>query len=678
MRLLVKLVLTTLLFMVWGCGTSPENFAVDSRVSTTNVAGPLFSFLTQGEAVLTGFLVTNAGLSVTSEAPVAGAGVGGAMVRAFDLAGDEVASVATAADGAFRLDDVPPGYLRLEIYLAASAQPDLIVEVTAIPGLVIPVGQQFPVNRDQALQQVLAQVPHGARVVGALQPLPPGTIFGPRRGELREGLPKSLIEEHQWFFFVDFEPGAMYAHEVEFVLVNAESGELQSFSEVEWYPHFNNIPFWSTPSELYFADGRPSPEVSQEPVLSGKVSISERVSPQMIANGEDVFVLIISGDEDDLRFLASRVDLEIAYAEAEMVKVVAFSSLKNFDTARAELESAFEIFQTRIQQKREAGRKPTFILHILSHGVPYKDNIARRTSSFASLAATETKKEPYKILGVIVDGIVIDTKDFALFPCESEVQAIDYIERVGDGEFLSSYFMGILPVEDRYCALGLKELGLGELGACKLRIVLDFCNSGLFARELKDCLFPDDEERPREDVKIIACAFGIGGIDNGGTTFTQKVFLEFASLDQGDLVGLWTPSNKPVVPAVKRPGGDGNLTQTLVTGHRIGCEPTVTIWPETLGVAVEGPILPPANFSLFNEISKPLMISVSASPPFSVVGQSEFTLPDSFIDPTFVQITALPPKFKTGTVTFEIRSMEGDLIEVVTRNVETVEGEYGG
>ncbi len=81
-------------------------------------------------------------------------------------------------------------------------------------------------------------------------PLKPGDRLeeGIPEGD-EENPPKVLTLEHDsWFFFADLEPGALWNHPTEFILVNRVSGEVTRHRRNS-YPKINDLALFSTPEE---------------------------------------------------------------------------------------------------------------------------------------------------------------------------------------------------------------------------------------------------------------------------------------------------------------------------------------------------------------------------------------------------------------------------------------------
>ncbi len=88
-------------------------------------------------------------------------------------------------------------------------------------------------------------------------PLSPGD-------QLAEGIPdeeeedptrRIILEEESWFFFADLDPGAMWNHPTQFILVSRASGKVTTYTRNS-YPMINNLALFVTSEEREVADVR--------------------------------------------------------------------------------------------------------------------------------------------------------------------------------------------------------------------------------------------------------------------------------------------------------------------------------------------------------------------------------------------------------------------------------------
>ena len=164
----------------------------------------------------------------------------------------------------------------------------------------------FEITREQAtdilLKNVIAPLSNKEKVVAlglqeslregdrlkAFDPSPQGTSAG-------------LINSPCWFFMVDHDPGSSWAHPVDYVLINCQSGVIERTIRRQWYPELNGQPFWNSlaskeqrtdqvwvGSEIY--EGLEEPEIlASEPE---EVSPLVRQSREAIVKMADEFLPI--------------------------------------------------------------------------------------------------------------------------------------------------------------------------------------------------------------------------------------------------------------------------------------------------------------------------------------------------------------------------------------------------
>ena len=109
----------------------------------------------------------------------------------------------------------------------------------------------FEITREQAteilLKNVIAPLPDKETLValGLQEPLEDGdrlTAFDPDP----EGTAARPIDFPCWFFMVDHDPGASWAHPVDYVLINSQTGAIDRIQRRLWYPELNGLPFWNS------------------------------------------------------------------------------------------------------------------------------------------------------------------------------------------------------------------------------------------------------------------------------------------------------------------------------------------------------------------------------------------------------------------------------------------------
>ncbi len=297
---------------VWGCGGGGGGGAI-SAPAEEEILKPD----PNAQAGLTGTVVGPAGasrrladdsaggirlLAPGEEMPEGYGPVAGAEVRVTGPDGTVLATGTTGDDGSFRFESVEGGACMLEIRENPDAdEPDLTVRVTLVRGAVIDVGFRPAVDRDRAAEAVLKKVPQEALVLCTQNPLPEGAhvfpVFGSTDTDTYPAEVHTVGAGGEWLCMSDETPGALWAHEVTYHFVNAETGGVSSSSHV-YPPAVNFVPLWLYEEDLVrwnyetapvgaLADGNPpeeltgwmSPDIVQ---LGGAAGASRRV-----ASGED-------------------------------------------------------------------------------------------------------------------------------------------------------------------------------------------------------------------------------------------------------------------------------------------------------------------------------------------------------------------------------------------------------
>jgi len=119
-----------------------------------------------------------------------------------------------------------------------------------------------PMTRDQSKEILIAEYinnsakvadPETVTAVGVFNLLAPGDTVNPAVGE--NGASPVMIEitSPTWFFMVDREPGAMFAHSVSYVFIDALTGAVTSQDE-QWFPVVNGTPWFSSPFWSFYGD----------------------------------------------------------------------------------------------------------------------------------------------------------------------------------------------------------------------------------------------------------------------------------------------------------------------------------------------------------------------------------------------------------------------------------------
>jgi hypothetical protein len=143
------------------------------------------------------------------------------------------------------------------VIVRASSQPNPGDAATAAVTLVS--AADFRLTREQAIEtvreMVIDKLPFraGAIALGAQQPLAAGDRIEPFLGPDGEPPAGQAVPGPCWFFMVDEEPFAYFAHPVRYVYVDCATGGLTESSET-FFPVLNGEIFWSSPDRITSPD----------------------------------------------------------------------------------------------------------------------------------------------------------------------------------------------------------------------------------------------------------------------------------------------------------------------------------------------------------------------------------------------------------------------------------------
>ena len=111
--------------------------------------------------------------------------------------------------------------------------------------------EEFEITREQAtdilLKNVITSLPNKESTIalGLHEPLEAGdrlSAFDPNP----DGTSARPIENACWFFMVDHDPVSNWAHPVDYVLVNCQTGAIDRKQRHLWYPELNGQAFWNS------------------------------------------------------------------------------------------------------------------------------------------------------------------------------------------------------------------------------------------------------------------------------------------------------------------------------------------------------------------------------------------------------------------------------------------------
>ena len=157
----------------------------------------------------------------------------------------------TDADGRFLLENIPAGQRVLTVEGGGLAAP-VAVPLTVVGDATVDVGLP-PVSREQALDRARAALaaagisdPSRPTILSPQQPLPAGVLVVPRldAARIEAGVAgANTLARASWFFFCDDAVGQPFAHEVQYVYVDCETGETTTETRTSW-PTFNAQHFY--------------------------------------------------------------------------------------------------------------------------------------------------------------------------------------------------------------------------------------------------------------------------------------------------------------------------------------------------------------------------------------------------------------------------------------------------
>ncbi len=498
--------LAVLLVLSGGCGGgSDEPAGAQSQGQATaglSNFGAARGFVVQVNPV---FIVSD-----LSEAPAGSSPVLGAELRAFDLQGSEIERVRTNGDGSFRFTKLPAGYVSIQARVDPnSANPDVTMEITAVPQTTITLGQTFAVNRAAANAIALQGINAGDRVLGSLQPLSAGTeirAFKNSNGE-SSAAESRILPADEWFYMIDQRPNSRFRHPVQYVFVDAATGAVTRTDEV-WFPVANGGMLWATDLQLFAYTGvdlailpavapgataTPSPEIvrnSPAPSFTTRALPESRLGRVLAQNNtttNSMFVVIFQGFRDtSMATDANRVktfftDRSVPESNIRTIRPGNSSAPQ----IKAQLLAAIGELNQLIVERLNEGKHSTFVLYVTSHG------------GNGGFDVETLKGENATDVGTLV-GIAAD------------------------------------------------DLQLGALKACRVRVVADFCDSQSFGLFTEFSLASSDIDRgvfvaTSNGIDSVAIPTSLGllpGLETGGR-FTSAV-LENLVINDADLDDITT------------------------------------------------------------------------------------------------------------------------------------------
>ncbi len=184
----------------------------------------------------------------------------GAQVRLTDREGNLQAETVTDDNGSFIFNGLTITHAVIEVRQAPnSSDPDYKTSLTLVREKSIAVGKSYSINRQTAATTAAGLASESALVACSQNPLPAKTLvfstFGNvNTGELNlEQAYQINDDDDEWFCLIDETMTSLWAHEVTYVFINAQTGEVTTRSE-HWLPSINFIQIWDYQHDLFAFD----------------------------------------------------------------------------------------------------------------------------------------------------------------------------------------------------------------------------------------------------------------------------------------------------------------------------------------------------------------------------------------------------------------------------------------
>lgn len=338
----------------------------------------------------------------------------GIDIQVKDIEGVLVGRTVTGDDGSYTVADLPFGFLKVEGRVdRTSGKADAEADLTAYPEADVVLGTDYPVSRQAAIDQVLSleDLSPYARVTVTGQPLSTGTIVYPQGGELGSDGPVYPVTREltgpEWFFLIDKQPYAGYAHPVEYVFVSAADGTLTRIEDLYWWPLVNHGSLWARERMMYtyenmdwetFENGGPIPteavaaptsEVVQAPLPplppDGEAMhrrLEELVGQAHNTDPDSLFIIIwqAAGESYKKHDASKMIDLFVNKGrvnyETNIRWIVSHRDAVRdpeggtLDAGKSAYNAALTEFNTRIAERLAEGLHSTLFVYIVSHAGP--------------------------------------------------------------------------------------------------------------------------------------------------------------------------------------------------------------------------------------------------------------------------------------------------------------------
>lgn len=197
-----------------------------------------------------------------ADAPAGSTPLAGANVAVLGRPGGTFEGTATTgADGSFLVADLEVTHATLEVRRDPMAAPDLSFPLTLVRGATVVAGAAYLIDRQTAIDAVVAVAPASSAVVCSQNPLPAGTlVFGALDSADGDGPTLDdthvVAEDDEWLVYVDPSPEAVFEHDVSYFFVDAKTGEVAEQPASSW-PAVNYVPMWFTGDLVSLTDETP-------------------------------------------------------------------------------------------------------------------------------------------------------------------------------------------------------------------------------------------------------------------------------------------------------------------------------------------------------------------------------------------------------------------------------------
>ena len=377
----------------------------------------------------------------------------GQLVELVDRNGQIIASARTDSTGLFTLNPPAGGLLRVQVTVPGASTPELVQELSYVPGTKLVLGRKFALSREQATNLALQNVSKEAQVAATLLPLPAGTRVGTSfQVQGLAHVPEMTLTADSWFFFVNLEPVAEFFHPVEYVLVDAASGELTRI-QAQFPPAINGRIYWSGDLDLFDLEGfdvdrvtdyNSFPNVRATPT-SELIQLGEVVLPQSTApatrqsrelrfqnntDADSVFAVLVVGWAESRKY-ADLVRFRARLTQQGVPLANIYTVLPDEDSPdavklRRDARLAVLNANARIEERLEQGQHSTLIYWITAHGAG----------------------------------------EVTLEAADGEIAGYNVSEMVASGPETTEDGTTRIPT------------GLGATRACRVRVFLNYCGSG--------------------------------------------------------------------------------------------------------------------------------------------------------------------------------------------------------